>query len=90
MVDYWVVIEKSTGRVIAHCGEESDAMMLVSFNKDNRTWRKQRFIMDQVIDVDSTCDKQLPGQVGLPASPTPVLDTYKEKLPEGQGEPVRV
>lgn len=90
MVDYWVVIEKSTGRVIAHCGEESDAMMLVSFNKDNRIWRKQRFIMDQVIDVDSTCDKQLPGQVGLPPAPVPVLDTYKEKLPEGQGEPVRV
>jgi hypothetical protein len=26
MYDYWVVIDKTTGRVIAHCGEENDAL----------------------------------------------------------------
>lgn len=83
MDEYWAVIEKSTGRIIAHCGEESDAIMLVSFNKANRTWRKQKFILDQVIDIDVTFDKQLPGQVGLPAA----QDLY---ISEGFGEPVIV
>ena len=25
MYDYWVVTDKTTGRVLAHCGEEADA-----------------------------------------------------------------
>jgi hypothetical protein len=36
-----------------------------------------------VIDVTSTTDKQLPGQIGLPAS----QDFY---ISEGQGQPVIV
>lgn len=66
MYDYWVVTDKTTGRVIAHCGEEEDALMMVGFNSDKRIYRKQKFIMDQVITVVSTEDKQLPGQQGLP------------------------
>jgi hypothetical protein len=66
MYNYWVVTDTKTGRVIAHCGAEEDAMMLVGFDKDKRTYRKQQFIMDQVITVTSTTDKQLPGQIGLP------------------------
>ena len=73
MYDYWVVIEKRTGRVIAQCGQEEDAMMLFGFDPDKRSYRKQKFIMDQVITVTSTTDKQLSGQQGLPAA--------KEKLP---------
>jgi len=66
MHDYWVVLDKTTGRVIAHCGEECDALILVSFDKDRRIYRKAKFIVDQIIDITSTTDKQLPGQIGLP------------------------
>jgi hypothetical protein len=45
-------------------------------------------LKDQVIDITSTTDKQLPGQQGLPAGKIDQLSSYKEKLPEGQGEPV--
>jgi hypothetical protein len=90
MNEYWIVTERTTGRVIAHCGDLTDAIMMVSFNPTNRTYSRHRVLMDQVIDVSSTTDKQLSGQVGLPQAPVPVLDFYKEKLPEGQGEPVRI
>lgn len=91
MYDYWVVTNKTTGRVIAHCGEETDALMLVGFDKDKRIYRKQKFIMDQVITVTSTTDKQLPGQQGLPAAKEelPPMDLQQQVwLPEGQGIPV--
>lgn len=91
MYDYWVVIDKSTGKVIAHCGEETDALMLVGLDKDKRTYHKQKFILDQVITVTSTTDKQLPGQQGLPASKEelPPIDLQQQVwLPERQEIPV--
>ena len=88
MNEYWIVTENKTGRVIAHCGDINDAIMMVSFDHHNRSYSRQRFIMDQVIDISSTTDKQLPGQIGLPAGKVESLSSYKEKLPEGQGEPV--
>ena len=83
MNEYWIVKDRKSGRVIAHCGDINDAMMMVGFDPDNRSYARHRFIMDQVIDVTSTTDKQLPGQIGLPAS----QDFY---IPEGQGQPVYV
>ena len=89
MNDYWVVTESSTGRVIAHCGEENDAIMMVSFNPHKRTYRKQKFIQDQVIDVTSTTDKQLPGQQGLPAAKYPLPTLQQEiYLPQGTQIPI--
>jgi hypothetical protein len=88
MNDYWCVIEISTGKLIAHCGEEKDAQMLVSIRPGERTYRKQRFIMDQVIDITSSTDKQLPGQIGLPSGKIQSLDYEKVRLPEGEGEPL--
>ena len=91
MNDYWVVTDKTTGRVIAHCGEESDAFMLMSFDPDKRTCRKQKFIVDQVITVTSTTDKQLPGQQGLPVAKEelpPIELQQQVRIPEGQGIPV--
>ena len=47
--------------------------------------------MDQVIDITSTTDKQLPGQQGLPAAKEelPPMDLQQQVwLPEGQGIPV--
>jgi DNA-binding beta-propeller fold protein YncE len=66
MHDYWVVTNTRTGKIIAHCGAENDALMLVSLDKDTRSYHKQKFILDQVITVASSTDKQLPGQIGLP------------------------
>ena len=83
MNEYWIVTENKTGRVIAHCGDINDAIMLVSFDPHRRSYNRYRFILDQIIDVSSTTDKQLPGQVGLPES----QDLY---IPQGQGEPVIV
>lgn len=93
MYDYWVVIENRTGRVIAHCGEEKDARMLFEFDPDRRSYRKQKFIMDQVITVTSTTDKQLPGQQGLPAAKEelPPIELQQQTwLPEGTGQPVNI
>lgn len=88
MNEYWIVTENKTGKVIAHCGDINDAIMMVNFNPHNRSYSRHRFLMDQVIDVSSTTDKQLPGQIGLPSGQVPILNLYKEKLPEGQGQPV--
>jgi hypothetical protein len=83
MNEYWIVTENRTGRVICHCSDINDAMMMVSFDPDKRSYSRKRFILDQVITVTSTTDKQLPGQVGLPAA----QDLY---ISQGQGEPVVV
>lgn len=83
MNEYWIVKDRRTGRNICHCADINDAIMMVSFDSANRTYSRQRFLLDQVIDVSSTTDKQLSGQVGLPSA----QDFY---IPEGQGEPVIV
>lgn len=90
MYDYWVVTERSTGRVIAHCGDERDARMMFEFDSNNRSYRKQKFIMDQVIDITSTTDKQLPGQIGLPAGKVNQINPEVIRLNEGEGQPVIV
>ena len=90
MNEYWIVKERSTGRVIAHCGDLNDALMMVAFDPNNRSYSRNRVLMDQVIDVTSTTDKQLPGQQGLPAGKVEQLKPFQEKLAEGQGEPVYV
>jgi hypothetical protein len=83
MNEYWIVTENRTGRVIAHCGDINDAIMMVSLDSHNRSYSRHRFILDQIIDVTSITDKQLPGQIGLPAA-------QELCIAEGQGQPVRV
>lgn len=78
MNDYWVVIDKQTGRTIAHCGEERDAIMMIILGTPDRIYRKQKFISDHIINVNSTGIKELGGQQGLPSS-IPKLD-YNEQL----------
>jgi hypothetical protein len=46
--------------------------------------------MEQVINVTSTTDKQLPGQLGLPAGQINQLEPHKIRIPEGQQQPVKV
>ena len=68
--DYWVVTDTKTGRIICNCGNISDAIMMVSMDSDHRSYSQRRFILDQVIDITSTTDKQLTGQSGLPEGVT--------------------
>jgi hypothetical protein len=95
--DYFSVIETKTGRKIVDCAEELDAMMMVSFDPQNRTITRNKFMMGQVVDIE--IPKALPtNQIAINTEP------YKEhheewmvekinqlpqiKLPEGQGIPV--
>jgi hypothetical protein len=81
MNEYWIVTENRTGRVIVHCGNINDAIMMVGFDSNHRSYSRYRFIVDQVIDITPTIDKRLPGQIGLPSA----QDLY---ISQGQGEPV--
>jgi hypothetical protein len=93
MNEYWIVTENKTGRIIAHCGDINDAIMMVAFDSANRSYSRQRFILDQVITVTSTTDKQLPGQIGLPSAKEqlPPIELQQQVwLPEDQEEPVIV
>jgi hypothetical protein len=95
--EYFSVIDKRTGRKIVDCGDEMDALTMVSFDSQNRTITRNKILMSPVIDIE------------MPKTlPTSLIDTtgYKEhqdnwivdkinelpqiKLPEGQGEPVVV
>ena len=95
--EYFSVLDKKTGRKLLDCGEEFDALAMVSFDPQNRTYTRNKILMSPVIDVE------------IPkALPTNAIDTtpYKEhqdnwmieklnelpqiKLPEGQGKPVVV
>jgi hypothetical protein len=88
MNEYWIVTENNTGRAICQCGDINDAIMMVSFDDKNRSYKRHRFLMDQVVDITYKVDKQLPGQQGLPAGEVIRLSEYRERLPEGEGEPV--
>ena len=50
--DYFSVIEIKTGRKIADCGEEIDALMMVSLDPQNRTITRNKFMMGQVVDIE--------------------------------------
>ena len=100
MNEYWIVTENKTGRVIAHCGDINDAIMMVELDSNNRSYSRHRFLLDQVIDVSSTTDKQLPtseivGGIGSSYEPEfpkgmngPGESFTQIKLPEGQGKPI--
>ena len=90
MNEYWIVTDNRTGRVIANCGDINDAIMLVSFDTYYRSYRRHRFLVDQVIDISLTTDKQLSGQLGLPTGKVNTLKPHKIRLPEGQQQPVKV
>lgn len=90
MNEYWIVTNNQTGKIICHCADIKDAVMVVNFDPYKRSYSKKRLFVDQVIDVTSTTDKQLPGQMGLPAVKVNLLNSYKIRLPEGQQEPFNI
>jgi len=95
--DYFSVLDKKTGRKISDCGDEQDALMMVSMDPQNRTYTRNQFLMGQVVDVQMP--KALPtseivvnmdGGVGgswevREPEPLPQI-----KLPDRQAEPVRI
>jgi len=88
MHENYSVIDLNTGKRIADCATLEDAKMMVSFSPANRAYRKNRFIVDQVIDITSTTDKQLPGQLGLPSTKERLSDSEEMiLLPEAEGIP---
>ena len=84
------VTERRTGRKICECSDEQDAIMLVKFDEHNRIYSLDKFILDQIIDVSSTTNKQLPGQQGLPEGQPFVLESEKIRLPEGEGKLINI
>ena len=50
--DYFSVIDKKTGRKILDCGDESDALVMISFDPQNRTYVRNKFLMGQVVDIE--------------------------------------
>ena len=95
--DYFSVIETKTGRKIADCGEEIDALMMVAFDPQNRTITRNKILMSQVVDIE--IPKALPtneivvnmdGGVGGSWEVKEPEKLPQIKLPEGQGQPVKV
>jgi hypothetical protein len=97
--EYFSVIDRRTGRKIVDCAEYSDAMMMFDIDPHNRQITRNKFLMDQVVDV--VMPKALPtseivvnmdGGVGgswrveTTTGNGPGLPQIK--LPEGQQEPV--
>jgi hypothetical protein len=97
--DYYSVINKNTGIKIADCAQQEDALLMVSFDPQNRIITTNKFLMGQVVDV--VMPKALPtteivvnmdGGVGgswrveTTTGNGPGLPQIK--LPEGQQEPV--
>ena len=94
--DYFSVIDKRTGRKIADCGEEIDALMLVSFDQQNRTITRNKFMMGQVVDIEMP--KALPtNEIAINTEPykqhqeewmvEKINQLPQIKLPENQQEP---
>ena len=100
--EYFSVIDTKTGRKIVDCGDELDALAMVSFDPQNRTITRNKILMSPVIDIETP--KALPTNeiVDLGGEwDDPILDDVDpwnlrgrqpmqpvKKLPKGEGEPV--
>jgi hypothetical protein len=49
--DYFSVINKNTGKKIADCAQQEDALLMVSFDPQNRIITRNKFLMGQVVDI---------------------------------------
>jgi len=77
MNEYWEVLDP-LGKKLANTGSVIDAIRLCEMRGHGYTYRQVKFIGDQVIDVTSTTDKQLPGQIGLPAAKLKLEDAQQQ------------
>ena len=94
--DYYSVINKKTGIKIADCAQQEDALLMVSFDPQNRIITRNKFLMGQVVDIEMP--KALPTNEivnlgGKWDDPIPEgIDPWNlrgrgNKLPEGEGVP---
>ena len=95
--DYFSVINKNTGKKIADCAQQEDALMMVSLDPQNRVITKNKFLMGQVVDI--VMPKELPTSE-ISIDPKPYQEHQDEwmvekinqlpqlKLPDRQQEPV--
>jgi hypothetical protein len=95
--EYFSVLNKKTGKKLLDCGDEQDALAMVSMDPENRTYTRNKFLMGEVIDVE--VPKALPtseivvnmdGGVGGSWDVREPEKLPQIGLPEGQGEPVVV
>jgi hypothetical protein len=49
--DYYSVINKNTGIKITDCAQQEDALLMVSFDPQNRIITTNKFLMGQVVDI---------------------------------------
>ena len=92
--EYFSVLDKRTGKKLLDCGAEEDALQMVAMDPQNRTYTKNKFLMGQVVDIQmpnalptNEIVVNMDGGVG---GSWEVKELPQIKLPEGQGEPVRV
>ena len=88
--EYFTVIETKTGKKIADCGDEQDALMMISFDPKNRTYTRNKFLMGPVVDIE--IPKALPTNEIVPVQPRSPkkLKLHRNKLKESDLEPVVV
>ena len=100
--DYYSVINKNTGVKIVDCAQQEDALLMVSFDPQNRVITTNKFLMGQVVDI--VMPKALPTSEIVVNMDGAVGDGYwrvetatgngpglpQIKLPEGQQKPVVV
>ena len=98
--EYFSVINKNTGKKIVDCADREDALLMVSFDPQNRTITTNKMLMGPVVDIEMP--KALPtsnivvnmnGGVGgswrVEEATGNGPDALPQiKLPEGQQEPV--
>ena len=91
--DYFSVIEIKTGKKICDCGNENDALLMVSYDPHNRTITRNQFLMGQVVDIE--IPKQLPTNEIVvvekqPPQPQKKLKKHQYKLPENDLQPLKL
>ena len=97
--DYFSVINKNTGRKIIDCGEETDALLMISFDPANRTYTRNKFLMGPVFDIEMP--KALPtNEISIDTKPyqdhqnewmiEKINQLPQIKLPDRQQEPFKV
>jgi len=90
--EYFSVLNKKTGKKLLDCGDEQDALAMVSMDPENRTYTRNKFLMGPVVDVETP--KALPTNEIVVNMDGGVGGSWRveelEKLPEGYGEPVIV
>jgi hypothetical protein len=96
--EYFSVREKRTGRKICDCGDFEDARMLMYMDPQNREIIKNKNLMGQVVDIETT--KSLPTNELVVVHDVnserfddcmdKLFDPIRNKLPEGKGFPIMI